>query len=207
VKHCFPGFINIKQKSIWIDGGPVISLPMPPNESRLRIFSLTMGLFFGLLGGIITLLIHKTYALPAALLFFASVFGLLFFFDHLAYVGYTFWNKTVYYYSRLARGWISVLILLTLFLVGLTGSRIHTVPMTTKRSMWVKKDGIGGSADAPRYFDDTISEKKWIGTYFQWIKETKSWWAVFLIPLLMITDMLKSGTYVPSIPRNTYTLY
>jgi hypothetical protein len=184
-----------------------MSLPMPPNKSRVNVYWCTLGIFAGCIGGLILMFINGLFALPAAIILFLFVYGLKYTGGKVAYGVYKRWNKIVSAYSRLARGWVSILVFILLYLAGRTGSILDVSMLSPHRTMWKEKHFETAERNIPDYSDDAVSDKTWVSSYLAWVRESNNWWAIFLLPYLKLIDMFKSETYTPSIPRNTYTLY
>jgi hypothetical protein len=180
----------------------MINLPVPVNKSRIRHFWTSFSIVITLILSIACILIHPSSAVPVGLVLIAVLLSIGFI-QPVAGRGYEIWNKLSIRFSRYATAWLSLSVLLVLYIVGLAGSKLQKRHPVNETSMWMLKD----STDLIQEATGESKRGEWLGAYMNWVRTSKNWWAIILLPPLILINLINTEEYTASVPRNTYTLY
>ncbi len=113
------------------------------------------------------------------------------------------WSKISVKISRMARRYVlTVLYYIVLPIIGLAGSRM-TLKKPNGNTMWHDWN----EKNSPD-LTSKQSEKNWLLTYLSWSFSSKNFWAVFLLPFILILKIAEEPSDRPT-PESflMYTLY
>jgi hypothetical protein len=183
----------------------MIGLPLPPSMPRLMSFWVSITLFASIL--LVTLLYTpftgNWFFWFSITLLILNVIGWQF--EKILINSYLYWNALTIKLTRYGHGWVILIVLMLLTVVGKFGNRLNISSRESLKSIWFPVP----SHDLQK-IDDRVEEVtgyQWVINYFRWCRSSQNWWAIWLLPNLLILSILNVGKYRSSIPKDTYTLY
>jgi hypothetical protein len=189
----------------------MITLPrFPPRRAWLRSFWIAISLVSGLMVSILCALLISPhwFASGAAFAVAVAVPGLLQ--PQIASLPYRAWNKLARAFVRVARFWVTgVCFYIICVTVGLSGSHARLAQPTSNESLWVARR-ISTSTTYNHKYDGASQEfaqKGWIRAYFAWAVGSGNFWAVCLLPFLMLLAALENDDNRSPVAANIYTLF
>jgi hypothetical protein len=183
----------------------MVGLPLPQSIVRLKAFWLSVTI-------LVSCIMGAMMAGPFSAGWFLRI-GVIFLVlllpgwssQKLMMWSYNRWNKIVVNLARLGRGWIILIVMTIITLVGKFGSKLMLSADDSIKSLWVEVKTGRGQKTGHRI--ERISTYRWLSNYIRWCRSSGNGWAVFLLPYLFLLSKIETARYKPSIPKNTYTLY
>lgn len=187
----------------------MIILPSPPRQAGLIGFGVVACVLGGFLWGILLSLIFRPHWFILGVIA-ASVLGLLgFLWPRALSMLYEAWNKLAYLFVRGARlAVMGVCFYVVLGTVGLAGSHLALSRPKAGQSLWTSRTTLLPEAYIHQYTiaKEEVTPKGWMGSYFLWVKHSRTLWASFLFPFLMLLWVLEPDQK-RRLPPNIYTLF
>jgi hypothetical protein len=176
----------------------MLLLPSPPRRSHLRAFVLALGLAGGLaLVGLLALgLTRWGLGLGMGLCLATASVGLAW--PNLFRSPYYAWNRLSGHYLRGVRWSIKTLCFLILVILHQrVGSPLR---LDTGPPQWTAR------APSDTFSVAEVGQPDWRAAYVAWARGTGKWWALSLLPFLMVLAALDQELE-PVLPSQTYTLF
>lgn len=123
---------------------------------------------------------------------------------------YTLWNRAAHHFGRIASTWLTGISFFVLFaVVGLTRTSLRLSRPTIDESMWVPREVFAPTAHFSQGQPDDLQSRKknWIYLFVSWAVHSGNFWAISLLPFLMLLRAFDSGDGITSNPSGNYTLY
>ena len=128
-----------------------------------------------------------------------AVLGLVW--PEMAALPYRWWNRIARKLANWATKWLMFVCYHIVFLaVGRMGAGLGLARPAPTESMWIKRAGA-----EPGPVEHNLREH-WVKTFFNWTRETGNWWAIGLLPFLLLIAMLDVERE-ESFPIGIYTLF
>ncbi len=182
----------------------MLPLPSPPRRAWLQSFSSAIGLSGGLmLGFLLALFLSGPWFGLGLLLGLAfAVVGLLW--PQIMVGPYGLWNRLSDLYMRAARFIIKAICFYVLVVfVGQPGSSLRLRRLDSSQSLWTPREQVSlVHLPAP----PASARKGWKRSFVEWALRSAQWWAVGLLPFLIILAALDADSE-GSLPSDTYTLF
>jgi hypothetical protein len=186
----------------WIEGEAMIGMPQPPRIAWLKSFWLIMsvlaGIFVSALGAwlvashwiVLGVVVTLTVTLPGWL------------WPEIARLPYQWWDRLAREFARYARGWLTLVCFQVVFVVvGLSGSSLGLKRPRPGRSLWRAR---GSDADSTKPAGEDT--RRWISAFCAHAVRTGNWWAVCLVPFLLLLSALETDRE-ENFPAGIYTLF
>jgi len=185
-----------------------ILLPYRPRQAWLKSFGLALSIAAALLAAVMALVgfpaLSGLGALAACLLALAAMVR-----PETLRLPYRLWNKLARHYAAAARIWLLGTCFYFVFpVVGRAGSSLGLAPSPSATSHWVPRETLPaitytsqhrtGAAEAPC--------GGWIRTFVSWAARSGNFWAIFLLPFLILLSALQPEEE-EAFPSNIYTLF
>ncbi|MEE9569586.1 MAG: hypothetical protein V3W37_09385 [Candidatus Binatia bacterium] len=184
-------------------------LPYPRRSAWLKGFSVVISTFSGALIGVISWLLG-----------FLPLFGVGVFLAIVLVLSalkwpqaiskpYRAWNKLAQNVARGMELYLSgICFYVIVGVVSLAGSSLERNPSRNIQSEWQPREMLipGPHRSQSEVSKESCGRKGWIRTYVSWAINSGNWWAVSLLPFLILLKTLESGRH-PEISSDTYTLF
>ena len=187
----------------------MIILPSQPRRAWLVSFWLTICVFSGLiLGAFLALFVSYWWsALGLILAFVMALPGLLR--PEAISMPYDLWNRVSRTFARGARLLLMGICYNLIFVaVGWTGSSLKLSRSTSPGSLWQPRRSLSLTTYLNQYDSSAqaLHSKSWVCTYLSWATHSHNWWALSLLPFLLLLSTFDEETQ-GTFPANIYTLF
>jgi hypothetical protein len=189
----------------------MLILPFPPRRAFLRSFWLVLSLSVGIIYGLFLTLTHLLDWWETAVLLTVAMAIPGVIWSQMVIGLYRFWNRLMLPVGRGICVALLGLCYFTVFVVArLSKISLHRVPPTsTTGSFWIPRGILAPGAYAYQCAFDTpkTSRHHWVWTYVIWVKRSGHWWAVCLLPFLMLLAIIDPDRSSQHFQANIYTLF
>lgn len=187
----------------------MIHLPVHPRRAWLRSFWFAVALLGGLvMGGTLAVFVSwPWFGVGAILGLVMALPGLLF--PQIVAPPYRAWYWLSEWYMRLARFIIKGICFYVVFgVAGLAGSSLKLTPPSDAESCWLPRKTLPPTSNLHQYDAPPLDHRRrgWQATYISWAVRSGNWWAIGLLPFLIILAPLEPEED-QSFPANIYTLF
>lgn len=127
----------------------------------------------------------------------------------IAKVPYRLWSRVADFYVRVARLAVKVICFFLVFVTVRRGGSSLTVSRAAfTQSMWLERGTVSRTNYAHEYegTSQESSASTWTTTFVSWAKESGNFWAITLLPFLMLLSALEADEEC-AFPPNIYTLF
>lgn len=180
----------------------MLELPFPPRRSHLIAFWWTLTLFMGLVLLFAAQLMASpmgTIGVGGAALVVLLVSGLIW--KQIPAFVYRVWFSANKRFARVAQVYVASLIHFVVFTTAKSADSALQLS-EVKGSMWrtypARSTKPGGAAR---------SRHSWVAEFLQNAKTPERRWWLFLLPLLLVLALFRSGKESSEMPENIYTLF
>ena len=186
----------------------MIVLP-PIREVCLQSFGVVMGLFAGLLIGILSSLlgISRPFILGVGVASAVMFPGLLW--PQMLSLAYRAWNKFARIFAGYARVLLAGICFYIIFVtVGRSGAALRPNRSPGSRSQWIPRETLAPAAYSALHAVPMKrpSEHGWISDFLLWASRSGNLWVVCLLPFLILLSVLETDDE-GSFPSGIYTLF
>ena len=187
----------------------MIILPTTPRRAWLMSFWLAICILSGLLFAALTSLLvsPRWFGLGVIVGLGLALPGFLR--PQAISILYNVWNRLARTFARAGRlSVMGICFYVILAAVGRTGSSLRLDRPTAGKSLWVPRTTLAPRA-YPHQYDNTTKDPRqrgWIATFLSWARESGNWWALPLLPFLVLLSTLDEDTH-KIFPANIYTLF
>jgi len=105
---------------------------------------------------------------------------------------------------------ISIIYYILFFTYKITNSKVYPViRMHTQKTMWELTTILYVTEqDKMHEFSiDGTQSSSWLKAFLKWIKNTKKWWLLSVVPFIFIISLITNSKDVKRISHDTYTLF
>jgi hypothetical protein len=188
----------------------MITLLSRPRRAWLMSFWLAISVCSGVLIGLVSALLISLQwfalgGIPVAVL---ACTGLLW--RRAIRRAYAVWNRLALNFGRAAQLLLMGICFYIIFVaVGRTGSALRLAHPSPTASLWVSRGTLAPSAYVSQYGarDGVSLQKGWIATFLSWAVRSGNWWALSLLPFLILLSALQIDEEKSTFPANIYTLF
>jgi hypothetical protein len=123
---------------------------------------------------------------------------------------YAVWNRLALGFGRAAQLLLMGICFYVIFVaVGRTGSALRLAHPSPTASLWVARGTLAPNAYVSQYGagDGASLQKGWIATFLSWAVRSGNWWALSLLPFLILLSALQIDETKSTFPANIYTLF
>jgi len=176
----------------------MLLLPSPPRRSHLRAFVLALGLAGGLaLVGLLALGLGRWgLVIGTGLCLTTASVGLVW--PNLFRSPYYAWNRLSGLYLRSVRCSIKTVCFLILTILH---ERVNSpLRLDAGPPQWTAR------APSDAFSIAEVAQPDWRAAYVAWVRGTGTWWALSLLPFLIVLAAL-DRELEPVLPSQTYTLF
>jgi hypothetical protein len=188
----------------------MITLPrFPPQRSVLVSFWLVLNLAGGLLiGTLASLCLSPGWFVSGGV--FAAVMavpGLLR--PQIVSLPYRAWNKLARGFARAARFWVTGICYHSIFVaVGQTGSAVKLIRPTPHESLWVSRRAFARQRyPHPDGIAQELPQRSWISAYCSWAGQSGNFWAISVLPFIIVLAFFEVDEQQNTLPADIYTLF
>jgi len=180
----------------------MLILPYPARRAHLRAFSLAIGVTAGLALGCLLAFRLGVWGigLGLSLGLIGAAVGLRW--PQCMRRAYILWNRFGELYMRAVRFTMKLICFLILTLLGRRGaSPLNLVHPRAAESFWEPRE----QADHRSALDGTRAG--WCHGYVAWARRSGKWWALSLLPLLVVLAAIETEAEAAMPSQTTYTLF
>jgi len=105
---------------------------------------------------------------------------------------------------------INIIYYILFFSYKITNNNTHPViRMHKQKSMWELKPilQLTGEDGVHEFALDSTESRSWLKPFFSWVKKTKKWWMLSVVPFIFIISIITDSKDEKRISHDTYTLY